>query len=61
MTGAPIDPGVIELAGRVFDLARGGATAELDELVRRMRAELPPGAPVVETDRWTVWTATRPC
>jgi uncharacterized protein len=25
----PIDPGVIELAGRVFDLARGGATADL--------------------------------
>jgi ankyrin repeat protein len=27
----PIDPGVIELARRVFDLARGGATAELVE------------------------------
>jgi ankyrin repeat protein len=25
----PIDPEVIELAGRVFDLARGGATEEL--------------------------------
>jgi ankyrin repeat protein len=25
----PIDPGVIELAGRVFDLARGGYTEEL--------------------------------
>jgi ankyrin repeat protein len=25
----PIDPGVIELAGRVFALARGGRTAEL--------------------------------
>jgi ankyrin repeat protein len=25
----PIDPGVIELAGRVFDLARGGHTDEL--------------------------------
>jgi ankyrin repeat protein len=25
----PIDPGVIELAGRVFDLARGGHTEEL--------------------------------
>jgi ankyrin repeat protein len=25
----PIDPGVIELAGRVFDLARAGATDEL--------------------------------
>ena len=25
----PIDPGVIELAGRVFDLARGGRTADL--------------------------------
>jgi ankyrin repeat protein len=25
----PIDPGVIELAGRVFELARGGRTAEL--------------------------------
>jgi ankyrin repeat protein len=25
----PIDPGVIELAGRVFDLARNGATEEL--------------------------------
>ena len=29
MTGEPIDPGVIELAGRVFDLARAGATEEL--------------------------------
>jgi uncharacterized protein len=27
--GGPVDPGVIELAGRVFDLARGGHTAEL--------------------------------
>jgi ankyrin repeat protein len=25
----PLDPGVVELAGRVFDLARGGATEEL--------------------------------
>jgi ankyrin repeat protein len=25
----PIDPGVVELAGRVFDLARGGRTEEL--------------------------------
>ena len=29
MSGEPIDPGVIELAGRVFDLARGGHTEEL--------------------------------
>lgn len=29
MSGEPIDPGVIELAGRVFDLARGGSTEEL--------------------------------
>ncbi len=29
MTGEPIDPGVVELAGRVFDLARGGHTEEL--------------------------------
>jgi uncharacterized protein len=29
MTGEPIDPGVVELAGRVFDLARGGHTDEL--------------------------------
>ena len=29
MTGEPIDPGVIELAGRVFDLARGGHTDDL--------------------------------
>ena len=27
--GGGIDPGVIELAARVFDLARGGATEEL--------------------------------
>jgi len=27
--GPPIDPGVVELAGRVFDLARGGYTEEL--------------------------------
>jgi uncharacterized protein len=31
VTGEPIDPGVIELAGRVFDLARGGHTQELAE------------------------------
>ena len=29
MSGAPIDPDVIELAGRVFDLARSGATEDL--------------------------------
>ena len=29
MSGEPIDPGVIELAGRVFDLARGGVTDEV--------------------------------
>ena len=29
MSEEPIDPGVIELAGRVFDLARGGHTEEL--------------------------------
>jgi ankyrin repeat protein len=29
VTGEPIDPGVVELAGRVFDLARGGQTEEL--------------------------------
>jgi ankyrin repeat protein len=29
VTGEPIDPGVIELARRVFDLARGGHTVEL--------------------------------
>jgi ankyrin repeat protein len=29
MSGRPIDPDVIELAGRVFDLARGGCTEEL--------------------------------
>ena len=29
MTAEPIDPGVIELAGRVFDLARAGSTEEL--------------------------------
>jgi ankyrin repeat protein len=29
VTGASIDPDVIELAGRVFDLARGGHTDEL--------------------------------
>ena len=33
MTGEPIDPGVIELAGRVFDLARGGHTKELTAYV----------------------------
>ena len=29
MSSEPIDPGVIELAGRVFDLARSGATGDL--------------------------------
>jgi ankyrin repeat protein len=29
VTGGPIDPEIIELAGRVFDLARAGATDEL--------------------------------
>ena len=38
MSGAPIDPGVIELAGRVFDLARGGHT---DELVAYVDAGVP--------------------
>ena len=33
MTGQPIDPGVVELAGRVFDLARGGHTEQLVEYV----------------------------
>jgi uncharacterized protein len=31
--GQQIDPGVIELAGRVFDLARGGSTEELTAYV----------------------------
>ena len=38
MTGEPIDPGVVELAGRVFDLARGGHT---DELVAYVDAGVP--------------------
>jgi len=29
VSAEPIDPGVIELAGRVFDLARAGSTEEL--------------------------------
>ena len=29
VAGEPIDPGVVELAGRVFDLARGGDTDDL--------------------------------
>jgi hypothetical protein len=29
MSSEPLDPGVIALAGRVFDLARNGATADL--------------------------------
>jgi uncharacterized protein len=29
VSAEPIDPGVIELAGRVFDLARSGSTEEL--------------------------------
>ena len=33
MTGVPIDPEVIELAGLVFDLARAGATEELAAFV----------------------------
>lgn len=33
MTGEPIDPGVVELARRVFDLARGGQTEELTAYV----------------------------
>jgi uncharacterized protein len=38
VNGAPIDPGVVELAGRVFDLARGGYT---DELVAYVDAGVP--------------------
>ncbi|MDP9390687.1 MAG: ankyrin repeat domain-containing protein [Actinomycetota bacterium] len=38
MSAEPIDPGVIELAGRVFDLARGGRT---DELVAYVDAGVP--------------------
>src|SRR3954454_9407458 len=33
MTGEPIDAGVVELAGRGFDLARCGRTEELDAYV----------------------------
>jgi ankyrin repeat protein len=33
VTGEPIDPGVIELARKVFDLAREGMTDELAEYV----------------------------
>src|SRR3954449_5188249 len=33
MTGEPIDPGVLELARKVFDLAREGSTDELAEYV----------------------------
>jgi ankyrin repeat protein len=33
VTGEPIDPGVLELAARVFDLARGGCTDELTAYV----------------------------
>jgi ankyrin repeat protein len=29
VSGGPIDPGVVELAGRVFDFARGGHAEEL--------------------------------
>ncbi len=38
MSGEPIDPGVIELAGRVFDLARAGHT---DELIAYVDAGVP--------------------
>jgi ankyrin repeat protein len=38
VSAEPIDPGVIELAGRVFDLARGGHT---DELVAYVDAGVP--------------------
>jgi len=38
VSGEPIDPGVVELAGRVFDLARGGHT---DELVSYLDAGVP--------------------
>ena len=31
MTGVPIDPDVIELAGRVFDLARGADPARTND------------------------------
>lgn len=38
MSGQQIDPGVIELAGRVFDLSRGGHT---DELAASVDAAVP--------------------
>jgi uncharacterized protein len=38
VSAEPIDPGVIELAGRVFDLARGGYT---DDLVAYVDAGVP--------------------
>ena len=38
MSQEPIDPGVIELAGRVFDLARSGGT---DDLVAYLDAGVP--------------------
>jgi uncharacterized protein len=43
VTEEPIDPGVIELAGRIFDLARDGHTEELTAYVDA-------GAPVDLTD-----------
>lgn len=43
MTGEPIDPGAVELAGRVLDLARGGSTDEL-------AASVDTGVPVHRTD-----------
>jgi len=39
VTGQPIDPEVVELAGRVFDLARGGCT---EDLVAYVDAGVPP-------------------
>jgi uncharacterized protein len=33
VSGEPIDPGVVELAGKVVGLARGGHTEELGDYV----------------------------
>ena len=45
VSAEPIDPGVIESARRVFDLARGGSTATAELVDLPAMTELLPGHP----------------
>lgn len=48
-----------DLAGRTGrSILHDLGDSELDELIRYIEARLPPRGPIVEKDRWTLWSAT---